>query len=49
MLDLEDMKTEPILDRARVWHGIKCVYEKNLCLLKYRINKKIITREIKEI
>ena len=48
MKDLEEIDNQ-ILDRGRVFKAIRCVYERNLTILKYRINKHIILQEIKDI
>lgn len=46
MKDIDEIET-PILDRKKVWHGIRCVHERNLCLLKYKTAKHVILQEIR--
>ncbi len=46
--DIEEIDN-PTLDRSRVFKAIRCVYERNLTILKYRINKHIILQEIRQI
>ena len=46
MKDINEIENS-ILDRSKVWHGIRCVWERNLALVKFRIDKHIILREIR--
>ena len=42
--DIEGIEN-PILDRSRVWHSIRCLWQRNLALVKFRIDKHIIIKE----
>ena len=48
MCDIDEIETA-ILDRTKVWKGIRCVWERNYTLLNHKVNKCIVLQEIKNI